>query len=303
MEKVQLKKINEEDIKELKKIIEKSEAIIIGAGAGLSTSAGYIYTGERFARYFFDFIKKYNFKDMYTAGFYHFPSHEEFWAFWSRYIYINRYAKIPLSLYDDLFKLVNNKNYFVLTTNVDHCFQRANFDKERLFYTQGDYGLLQCKKPCSQRTYDNKDIIIQLLYDQGFKIREDGELIVEDTNKIIMKVNSKHIPKCPNCGGEMTTNLRADDKFVEDEGWHIAAHKYHNFLENNKNKKCLFFELGVGFNTPGIIKYPFMKYCYTWPNSMYCCINYGEAFAPEELESKCIIFNADIKKIINKLLS
>ena len=301
MEKLQLNKINKEDLNKLKKAFAESQTIIIGAGAGLSTSAGYYYSGERFARYFFDFIKKYNFKDMYTAGFYHFLTPEEFWAYWSRYIYINRYTKIPLPTYDNLLKLVKDKNYFVITTNVDHCFQKANFDKQRLFYTQGDYGLLQCKKPCKQKTYDNKNIIIQLLLDQGFKIREDGELIIDDINKITMKVNTKNIPKCPDCGGEMTTNLRADDKFVEDEGWHIAAHRYQNFLENNRNKKCLFFELGVGMNTPAIIKFPFMKYCYTWPDATYCCINYGEAFAPEELEDKSILFNADINKIIDKL--
>ena len=229
-----------DSIEQLKHKIDTADAIVIGAGAGLSTAAGFIYSGERFQKYFADFIKKYHFKDMYSGGFYPFATLEEHWAYWSRYIDINRYMDAPNDTYKRLLKLVQNKDYFVLTTNVDHQFQKAGFDKKRLFYTQGDYGLFQCSKPCHDKTYDNEEVI--------------RKMVAEQKN---MRIPSELVPKCPECGKPMTMNLRCDDTFVQDEGWYKASERYSDFLRRHEGMYILFLELGVGFNTPVIIKYPF----------------------------------------------
>ena len=240
----------EKDIRRLRKAIDEAETIVIGAGAGLSTSAGYIYTGERFEKYFSDFAQKYGFRDMYAGGFYPYPDKREFWAFWSRYIWINRYTKTPRPVYEELLDLVKEKDYFVITTNVDHCFQKAGFDKQRLFYTQGDYGLFQCSEPCHQKTYDNEDIVRRMVLSQGYVIDEENELIISEGTEIRMRVPEELFPVCPVCGKLMTMNLRSDDTFVQDEGWEAAAERYAEFIEKHQKTKTLFLELAVGFNTP-----------------------------------------------------
>lgn len=276
--------------------IKDAQTILIGAGAGLSTSAGFTYSGERFNYYFSDFINKYNFTDMYTGGFYPFDTLEEYWAYWSRYIYINRYMNAPLPVYDDLYDIVKDKDYFVLTTNVDHCFQKAGFDKNRIFYTQGDYGLLQCSDPCHQDTYDNEEMIKKMVLSQGFKIIED-KLIKE--GGIRMEVPTELIPYCPKCGKPMTMNLRADSTFVEDEGWHEAAARYKKFLE--KHQDMVLLELGVGFNTPGIIKYPFWRMTSLYPDTYYICINKSEAYVPDDIKHRSICINEDIGEVIHDI--
>ena len=266
-------------IEKLKKLIDEAKAIVIGAGAGLSAAAGFEYGGDFFKEHFPE-MHKLGYKDMYSAGFHHFDSSEEKWAYWAKQIFYTRYQGVK-ELYKDLLDVVKDKNYFVITTNVDHQFQLAGFDKNRLFYTQGDYGLFQCSTPCHNKTYDNKDFIHKML-----KETKDN------------KIPSYLIPKCPICGKEMTTNLRCDDKFVEDDGWHKAAKNYQNFLEDNKNKKILFLELGVGWNTPVIIKYPFIRMTYQFNNAYYACINKGNNYVPDEIKSKSLIVNEDIKKLI-----
>lgn len=231
-----------DNIRCLKQEIETADSIVIGAGAGLSTAAGFTYSGERFEKYFSDFIQKYGFSDMYSGGFFPFESPEEHWTYWSRYIYINRYMDVDNGTYKTLLSLVKDKDYFVLTTNVDHQFQKAGFDKHRLFYTQGDYGLFQCLEPCCQKTFDNEEFI-RRMYNEQKNMRVPFELI----------------PKCPECGKPMTMNLRADDKFVQDEGWYKARERYADFLRRHEGMHMLFLELGVGFNTPVIIKYPFWQ--------------------------------------------
>ncbi len=272
---------NEAKLERLKDEIKNAEHIVIGAGAGLSTAAGFTYTGERFERYFGDFEEKYGFKDMYSGGFFPFESPEEMWAYWSRYIWYNRYADVDNGTYKGLYELVKDKDYFVITTNVDHQFQKAGFDKERLFYTQGDYGLFQCSTPCHNSTYDNEDIVKEMLD------RQEN-----------MKIPTELIPKCPVCGKPMAMNLRADDTFVEDEGWHSAARRYRNYLRSHKGQRILFLELGVGHNTPVIIKYPFWEMTVENPNAVYACVNYGEAYAPEEIASRSICINGDIRDIL-----
>lgn len=271
-------------ITKLKQKLDAADAVVIGAGAGLSASAGFAYNGERFARYFSDFEAKYGIRDMYSGGFYPFPSAEEFWAYWSRYIWINRYQDPPKRVYEDLLELVRQKDYFVITTNVDHCFQKAGFDKQRLFYTQGDYGLFQCSEPCHMATYDNKTIIREMM------TRQEG-----------MRVPAELLPVCPRCGKPMTMNLRSDDHFVEDAGWHAAARRYEHFLQTRANGRILFLELGVGYNTPGIIKYPFWRMTDANGKAVYACINDGEAFCPEKIKAQSICISGDIAQILERI--
>ena len=273
-----------EKIRKLGKALEEAEAVIIGAGAGLSASAGFVYTGERFQAYFSDFEEKYGFHDMYSGGFYPYKTLEEYWAYWSRYIYLNRYMDPPRPVYEDLLELVKDKDYFVLTTNVDHCFQKAGFEKERLFYTQGDYGLFQCSEPCCQETWDNEEIIGEMIR------RQDHMTIPRDL-----------VPHCPHCGKPLTMNLRADDTFVQDEGWYQASRRYSRFLTEHQDGKILFLELGVGYNTPVIIKYPFWQMTAKNPRAVYACVNYGDAAAPGEIAKQAICIDGDIGSVLKKL--
>ena len=273
-----------EQMERLKAALRDCDAVVIGAGAGLSTAAGFTYTGERFEKYFSDFAAKYGIQDMYSGGFYPFATPEEHWAYWSRYIYINRYMDAPKPVYDDLLKLMQDKDYFVITTNVDHCFQKAGFDKKRLFYTQGDYGLFQCGEPCCQETFENEAVIREMV-----KRQKD------------MKIPSELLPVCPHCGKPLTMNLRSDSKFVEDEGWHRAAERYENFLRTREGQKILFLELGVGYNTPVIIKYPFWQMTAKNPSATYACINQGQAMCPREIQQQAICIDADIGSALREL--
>lgn len=268
----------------LKKEIETADTVVIGAGAGLSTAAGFVYTGERFHSLFGDFEKKYGFHDMYSGGFYPYETLEEHWAYWSRYIYFNRYADPPKSTYADLLKIIKDKDYFVITTNVDHCFQKAGFDKKRLFYTQGDYGLFQCSEPCCQETFENEDAVRRMMAEQ------------KD-----MRIPPERVPMCPHCGKPLTMNLRSDDKFVEDAGWHQAAARYENFLRTRISGQILFLELGVGYNTPGIIKYPFWQMTYQNPRAVYACVNCWEAACPKEIATRSICIDSDIREVLERI--
>lgn len=288
----------EEQLKKLKSKIKNADAIVIGAGAGLSTSAGLIYSGERFKKYFFDFTKKYGIKDIYSGGFYPFPNNETKWAWWARHIYFNRYIEPPKPIYKNLLSLLKEKNYFIITTNVDHQFQRAGFDKNRLFYTQGDYGLFKSVNSEIQKTYNNEDWVMKAMESQGFIKDKNGVFIVPDNKEIFMQIPTNLIPKCPDDNSDMTTNLRVDDSFVEDESWYKASETYYNFLEENKNKHILFLELGVGANTPMIIKYPFWQMTIDSEKAIYVCINYGEAFCPQEIEDRSICIDGDIASIL-----
>ena len=292
----------ENGVEKLRAALKAAEAVVIGAGAGLSTSAGYTYAGARFERYFSDFQRKYHFSDMYSGGFYPYGTLEERWAFWSRYIYINRVQDPPKPVYAELLALVKDKDYFVVTTNVDHCFQRAGFDKRRLFYTQGDYGLWQCSLPCHRSTYDNRETVREMVLAQGFAIAGDGELTVPDGAKLRMSVPTALVPRCPRCGRPMAMNLRADDTFVEDEGWRAHAALYRDYLEAHRESKALFLDLGIGANTPAIVKVPFMRMTLEWPDATYACVNRGEAFAPVEIREKAICVDGDIGGTLTRLM-
>ena len=291
----------EERISRLKKEIETADAIVIGAGAGLSTSAGLTYSGERFERYFFDFAKKYGIRDIYSGGFYPFPDEETRWAWWARHIYYNRYIDAPKPVYQELLLLVKDKDYFVVTTNVDHQFQRAGFYKKRLFYTQGDYGLFQSVNPSIRKTYDNEEWVIKAMETQGFIRDENGVFQVSENGELKMKIPTSLIPKCPEDGSDVTMNLRADDSFVEDEGWHRASAAYADFLRRHENLHVLYLELGVGANTPVIVKYPFWQMTKANDKAVYACLNYGEAFCPGEIEDRSICIDGDIGTLLTEI--
>lgn len=314
---------NKNAICSLKAALDVADAVIIGAGSGLSTAAGFTYSGERFEKNFGDFAARFGIRDIYSGGFYPFPNPNTFWAWWSRHIWLNRYVPIPTALYQLLLALVRDKDYFVLTTNVDHCFQRAGFDKERLFYTQGDYGLFQSadpKGPSAGKTYDNEKQVREMILSQGFEIAADGGLTIPESVKLRMEIPSDLIPVCPDDGGPVTMNLRSDDTFVEDAGWHAAAASYGNFLarygieaqgfftadsteevDRSYEGQVLFLELGVGANTPGIIKYPFWQMTYDHEKAVYACVNRGEALAPKEIRDRSIVIDGDIRECIEKL--
>lgn len=275
-----------QSIERLQKALNTAETVVIGAGAGLSTSAGFTYSGERFRKHFSDFEEKYGFHDMYAGAFCPYETPEEHWAYWSRFITVNRYMDAPKPVYQKIFDLVKDKDYFVLTTNVDHCFQKAGFDKKRLFYTQGDYGLFQCSTPCCQETFENEETVRQMMARQ------------KD-----MRVPSDLLPVCPHCGKPLTMNLRSDDRFVEDEGWHEAARRYDSFLRTRGGGQTLFLELGVGYNTPVIIKYPFWQMTAQNPKATYACLNYGQAVCPVEIATRSICINEDIAKVLDALRS
>ena len=273
-----------EQIGKVRQALHEADAVVIGAGAGLSTSAGLTYSGPRFREHFGDFIQKYKIQDMYSGGFYPFETLEEHWAWWSRQIMINRYEKAPKPVYDELLKLVHDKDYFVLTTNVDHQFQLAGFDKERLFYTQGDYGLWQCSEPCCQKTWDNEETVRRMVAEQ----RD-------------MRVPTELVPHCPVCGKPMTMNLRCDNTFVQDKGWYDAYSRYEDFLRRHEGANVVYLELGVGGNTPVIIKYPFWKMTYQNAKAVYVCINLSESCCPKEIQERSICINRDVGVVLHEL--
>lgn len=292
----------EEQVHKLKEKMQNAEAIVLGAGSGLSTAAGLTYSGERFQKYFFDFAKKYPIRDIYSGGFFPFESPEEFWAWWSRHIYFNRYVDAPSDVYGNLKKIVEGKDYFVLTTNVDHQFQRAGFAKERLFYTQGDYGLFQSSRPTLAKTYDNQEIVEKMLEAQGFVRDNEGIFQLPKDKKLKMSIPTELIPICPDDGLPMAMNLRVDENFVEDAGWKMATKRYQDFLHSHKGKHVLYWELGVGMNTPVIIKFPFWRYTEENPNAYYACLNLGEAGCSREISERSICLNADIGQVLRDLL-
>lgn len=273
-------------IEKLRQALDDVDAVIVGAGAGMSTAAGLTYSGERFDEHFADFRDAFGITDMYSGGFYPFPDVETFWAWWSRHIYFNRYDVEPGRPYLDLLKLVKDKDYFVITTNVDHQFQLAGFDRHRLFYTQGDYGLFQCSEPCSRATYDNEEAVRSMMEQQKG-----------------MRIPSELVPTCPKCGRPLTTNLRVDGRFVEDEGWHAAATRYDEFCRRHAGMHVLYLELGVGMNTPVIIKYPFWNAVDKNPKAIYACVNLGEACAPKAVNKRWILIDGDVSMVLSACAS
>ena len=288
------------EIERLRNEIETADAIVIGAGAGLSTSAGLTYSGERFMRYFSDFAAKFGIEDMYSGGFYPFPDNGTRWAWWARHIYFNRYVDAPKPVYRDLLELMKDKDHFVITTNVDHQFQKAGFDKTRLFYTQGDYGLFQTVDGRNGRTYDNEEWVMKAMEAQGFIKDDIGVFQMPEYGKVSMSIPSELIPRSPE-GRAVTMNLRSDDTFVQDDGWYEASANYSRFLKKHENGHVLYLELGVGANTPVIIKFPFWTMAADNTDSVYACLNYREAYAPKQIAERSVIIDGDIGEVLSAL--
>ena len=271
-------------ILKVKNMIKDADYILIGAGSGLSTAAGLKYSGESFERDYKEFIEKYNFEDLYSASFYNFNTQEEKWAFFAKMISLNRFNKYPLKLYQELFFLVNKKNYFVITTNVDGQFEKAGFEKKRVFEIQGDYAYLQCENACHNKLYYNHNLVNKWL-----------------KNTSDCKIPSNLVPKCQVCHGNMEMNLRKDANFVQDENWYKQARRYEEFIDKAQDKNLLLLEIGVGFNTPVIIRFPFEQMVYNNKNTHLVRINKDYAFASKEVEYKTILFAEDTNKIIEDL--
>ena len=288
------------EIERLRNEIETADAIVIGAGAGLSTSAGLTYSGERFMRYFSDFAAKFGIEDMYSGGFYPFPDNGTRWAWWARHIYFNRYIDTPKPVYRDLLELVKDRDHFVITTNVDHQFQKAGFDKARLFYTQGDYGLFQTDDGKNGRTYDNEEWVMKAMEAQGFIKDDIGVFQMPEYGKVSMSIPSELIPRSPE-GRAVTMNLRSDDTFVQDDGWYEASANYARFLSKCEKGHILYLELGVGANTPVIIKFPFWTMAADNTDSVYACLNYREAYAPKQIAERSVIIDGDIGEVLSAL--
>jgi len=272
-------------INNAKYALEKADYILLGAGAGLSAAAGLDYSGKRFTDNFSDYIEKYGLTDMYTATFYPFSTPEERWAHWARHIDVNRFSQSATPLYMDLLKLAQCKEYFVITTNVEAQFAKAGFPTEKIFATQGDYAYLQCAKGCHDKLYYNEALIKQML---------------SETNDC--KIPSALVPKCPVCGGPMTVNLRKDDYFVQDDAWYTAHGRYEAFLKKVENKRVVFIELGVGFNTPGIIRYPFEQMTYRNEQATLLRLNRDFPTGEKENEQKTIAFAEDMPRVVTALL-
>ena len=292
----------EEAITKLKNEIETADAIVIGAGAGLSTAAGFIYSGGRFEKYFGDFARRFGIQDMYSGGFYPFPDAETLWAWWARHIYYNRYVPAPKPVYQNLLSLVKDKDYFVITTNVDHQFQAAGVDKKRLFYTQGDYGLFQSVDPRIRKTYDNEEWVMKAMEAQGFVRDSENVFQPPKDGTLLMRIPTELIPKCPDDGSDVMMNLRSDDSFVEDEGWKRASAAYSDFLRRHEKLHVLYLEIGIGMNTPVICKYPFWQMTNDNPKAVYACLNYNEAYCPVQIEKQSICVDGDSAEVIEQLL-
>ena len=271
-------------IEKAREAIKKADYIVIGGGAGLSDAAGLKFYGERFTSRFADFIEKYDMEDLYTSSFYPFETMEEKWAYWARHIYVNRFEVGATPLYEKLYELVKNKKYFVITTNVEKQFYKAKFDDEKIFATQGDYGYIQCAKACHDKLYYNEDLVKEMIS----KTKD-------------CKIPSQLVPKCPVCKGDMEVNVRKDNYFVQDDNWYKEAKNYERFIKEIKDKKVVYLELGVGFNTPTIIRFPFEKLTYNNENATLIRINKDFPEGMEENQAKTISFDEDMAKVISEL--
>ncbi|MGN1382812.1 MAG: Sir2 silent information regulator family NAD-dependent deacetylase [Eubacterium sp.] len=293
----------QQNIEKLSEAISQADAVLVGAGSGLSTAAGLDFAGSRLQKSFGDFTAKYGMTDMYTGCFTHFDSREERWAYWSRWAWFNRFEDIPKDTLQRLKELLAGKKYFVLTTNIDHTFIRAGYDKKKLCYTQGDFGLLQCSRPCHHSTYDDKERLRKMIASQGYIEDKNGHFHAPENQPVKMEIPTELIPHCPVCGSEMDFDLFWDERFVRDKGWHIAYDRYQSWLSEHKMGNILFLELGVGFNSPGVIKYPFWQMADANPKSTFATIDLNQACTWDRISDRSIVIQADLDKAITDLLT
>jgi NAD-dependent SIR2 family protein deacetylase len=293
----------QKSIQQLSDVLAQADAVLVGAGSGLSTAAGLDFAGERLQRYFGDFAAKYGMPDMYSGCFSNFESRAERWAYWSRWAWFNRFETIPKPTLQHLKALLTGKDHFVLTTNIDHTFIRAGFDKQKLCYTQGDFGLLQCSGPCHDKTYDDKDLLRQMIAAQGYVEDAQGHFHAPEDHAVRMTVPEDLIPHCPVCGREMDFNLFWDDRFVRDKGWHIAHDRYEAWLSEHKTGKMLYLELGVGFNSPGVIKYPFWQMTADNPDAVFATIDLNQPCTWKSIMDRSIVIQGDLDQAVSDLMA
>ncbi|WP_404900444.1 Sir2 silent information regulator family NAD-dependent deacetylase [Priestia filamentosa] len=272
-------------IEKAKKEIEDTEFILIGGGAGLSAAAGITYGGKRFTDNFSAFIKKYGLTDMYSSGFYPYKTQEERWAYWAKHIYVNRFEPGPTILYKDLYQLVKDRTYFVITTNVDSQFEKSGFPVDKIFEVQGNYGYLQCAQGCHDKLYYNESLVREMI-----------------KKTVDCQIPSELVPICPVCGGNMDPNLRINQYFVQDEKWYKQNKLYNEFLKQSEGKRNVYIELGVGFNTPGIIRYPFEQMTYHNEKATLIRLNKENSTGMKENADKTVTFNEDIKEVVSEIL-
>lgn len=276
----------EERIALAKKKFAEAGAVVVGAGAGLSAAAGLDYSGPEFKREFADYIRKYGFPDLYSSSFYEFPTEEERWARWARHIDYIRFRPQAMPLYKDLYDLVKDKNYFVITTNVDAQFRKAGFNPGKIFEVQGDYGMMQCALGCHPKLYSDKETVERIL-----KHSHD------------MTVPPEYLPVCPVCGGNMDVHVRKNGFFVQDEAWNKAAGRYEGFITRYaENRRVVLLELGIGYNTPAIIRFPFERITYRNPEATLVRLNAEYPAGPAETAARTISFTEDMNEVIGKLI-
>ncbi len=275
-----------EKIKIAREKINEADAVVIGAGAGLSAAAGLDYSGPKFKKEFADYIERYHFPDLYSSSFYDFPTEEERWARWARHIDYARFRPEAFPLYRELLELVVDRNYFVITTNVDAQFRKAGFDPSKIFEVQGDYGLMQCAVGCHPKVYSDKETV-----DEIIKHFHD------------LTVDPQYVPVCPVCGGNMDVHVRKNQFFVQDEHWAKAAENYDNFMTRYAEKgKVVLLELGIGFNTPAIIRYPFEQITYRNPEATLIRLNSEYPHGPRETAARTISFTENMATVISALI-
>ncbi len=276
-----------EKIQMAREKLDQADAIVIGAGAGLSAAAGLDYSGPEFKKEFADYIDKYKFPDLYSSSFYDFPTEEERWARWARHIDYARFRPDAFPLYRELLELVKDRNYFVITTNVDVQFRKAGFDPEKIFEVQGDYGLMQCAVGCHPKVYSDKETVENILH-----------------HSHDLTVDSAYVPVCPVCGGNMDVHVRKNQFFVQDENWDKAAERYEKFMAHYADKgSVVLLELGIGFNTPAIIRYPFEQITYRNPKATLIRLNSDYPHGPKETAARTISFTENMEKVISNLKS
>ena len=276
-----------ERIERARTLLEGADRVLVGAGAGLSAAAGLRYDGERFHRGFAPFIERYGMTDMYSAGFYPFPSEEDRWAYWARHVWANRYEPPALPLYRCLLEAIHGKEWFVLTTNVDAQFEKAGFDPARIFAVQGDYGFNQCARGCHDSLYPNRELVEDILAaaDEGDPTRAPSGLV----------------PHCPVCGGPMAAHLRIDGAFVENAAWHDARERCLRFAEGVRDERTVLLELGVGWNTPSIIRLPFDRLA-TSCDAPLVRLNRDDARVPDGREGRAAGLQGDIAELLPQIL-
>lgn len=278
-----------DNIQKAADLIKNSDKILIGAGAGMSASGGISYADEVLFKKWFPRYYSMGMRSLVDMQSIFWNVDEKnarsYWGYWANHIKHIRYDSPALKPYIDLFKLVKDKNYFVITTNVDGQFGKAGFAKKKIFEPQGEYALFQCDKPCKKEVFDNKEMINKMISNM-------------DTN--IMKIREEDIPRCPYCKRLLKPNLRIDDSFVE-EPHLVNLDSYENFIHSSKKDSLVLIELGVGFDTPVIIRYPFQNIVYNYPNSSLIRINLDYADVPCEIENRSVSIKADIKKALNDI--